>query len=219
MGYRQYFKAVDKEVVHTLITCNTEKDVYDTFKKYNFEANKNGNDNEDGVYYHCPPYNICGPEFEFGKYYENAEDLYKLGTPLFKGSLEERYCDYGIIFGGDELIQSAIKWQEEHIKEYYSTLINNTFSSEYTQIITEQKYTKNGVLDKEKMHYERLLEHCKEQMGMGWNRSFGSDSYLNMDKDNYILTESWLYELSLFNLISFYKHFDADKQYILFFGW
>lgn len=211
MSYNYYFKIVKKEVINTLLSCKSERDVYDTFKKFGFNAEKDEYDGK--CHYSCPPYNILGDELKFGgECY--SEELYKIGTELFTGKLAEYFTNYGIMFGGEELIELAINWTEEKIRQYYKDLIDNTFSNNLQEIILKDKYTKDGVCDTKQMHYDRLIEHCKNQVSMGWRRNS-----LNMDRSKYALTGSWLYELSIFNIVSFYKKFDPKTEYILFYGY
>lgn len=217
MGYRQYFKVVPKKTVNALKRCKTEEELYNKFVELGFKAERDEFKGE--VSYYCPVYNIPGAEFEFGKYYDNAESLNRLGKPVYKGESAERYFEFGLVYGGEELILDAIKWQEEHIKEMYTHLVNNTFFNSSEKFFTECNYKdKNGKVDTQKMHYERLLNHCEEQLEMNWSRKFGR-SILNTNRDSYEVTNSWTYELSIFNLVMFYKNFNPKKDYVIFYGY
>jgi len=208
MGYREYLYVVDKKVVNAIRKCKTNKELYDLFIKLGYDADYDEDDNT----YYCPLYNIDGKAFEFGKYYDNSDNLYELGKPLFKNKeLNDYYSDFNAIYGGEDLILSAIEWQKEHIIKMYENLVNNTFNSK----LEEFHYRD---MDEKDVHYNRLLEHCKDHL-MWWKMPYGNSTAINTNKDNPNLAKSWLYEHTIFDLVRIYKNFNPKKQYVLFFGW
>lgn len=55
--------------------------------------------------------------FNFGKYYEHAEEIEKLGKPLFsKKKTMEHFEDYNPHVCGIKALESAIEWQTNKIK-------------------------------------------------------------------------------------------------------
>lgn len=209
MGYREYFCIVNKTLVDELRQCKTKKDVYEVFIKYGFEADciKTTDYN-----YNCPIYNIKGRMFEFGKGYENSIEIKKMGTLLFTSEeLQKEYDSYNVYFGGVDFLECAIKWQENYLINYYENLVNNTYSSKIEELIYKQ-------YDEKEAHYQRLLSHCEDYISY-WKPVFGDARVVNMNKSEDKLTDSYLYEHSIFDLIRLYKDFDEETQYVLFFGW
>lgn len=67
MGYRHYFRKVEKSLVEKLSECKTEKEVVEVL-------NSNGIESDES---YIRITDIGGTMFEFGKYYENAESIMK----------------------------------------------------------------------------------------------------------------------------------------------
>ena len=59
------------------------KELYDLFIKLGYDADYDENDNT----YYCPLYNIDGKAFEFGKYYDNSNNLYQKDFYIKDGEL------------------------------------------------------------------------------------------------------------------------------------
>ena len=210
MGYRQYFYEVDKHIVDGFRKCQTEEELYKFCIANNIECSK---EEEYGkVYYSCPLYHIGKEIFEFGKYYENASEIYKNGDSLFTSNeLNERYEDYGAIICDENAILCAIEWQKQHIINMYEHLVNNTFEEPYAR-----GFYPSDIDDKE-LHYRRLLNHCKDHLDL-WKPMFVESAFdLNKDRDN--LVKSWLYEHTIFDLVRIYKTFDWESKCLMFMGW
>jgi hypothetical protein len=208
MGYRQYFYEVDKSKIEGIRQCKTEEELYDFCIKNGIECEKYG----DGDYY-CPLYHLGKELFEFGKYYENSSEIYKHGDSLFTSNeLNERYDDYGAIVCDEEAILCAIEWQKQHIIKVYENLINNTFEDP----IARYAYPRD--IDEKELHYQRLLEHCKDHL-MWWKPMYGDGSAINTNKERDTIVHSWLYEHTIFDLVRIYKTFDWENKSLLFLGW
>lgn len=211
MGYRQYFYEVDKSKIEGIRKCKTEEELYDFCIKNNIECDKYEYDNI--IEYYCPLYHLGKELFEFGKYYENSDEIYKHGDSLFTSEeLNKRYFDYGAIVCDENAILCAIEWQKQHIINMYEHLINNTFEDDF------QKYTFPNDIDEKELHYQRLLEHCKDHL-MWWKPMYGVGSAINTNKETDSIAHSWLYEHTIFDLVRIYKTFDWENKCLLFCGW
>ena len=73
MGYRQYFYEVDKSIVEGIRKCKTEEELYDFCIKNGIKCDKYEYDGE--VEYYLPVYKLGKEIFEFGKYYENSDEI------------------------------------------------------------------------------------------------------------------------------------------------
>ena len=211
MGYRQYFYEVDKSIVDGIRKCKTEEELYDFFFFFFIKSNKYEYDGR--VVYYLPVYKLGKEIFEFGKYYENSDELYKHGDSLFTSTeLNERYEDYGAIVCDENAILCAIEWQKQHIINMYENLVNNTFED-----TLERNYYPKDIDDKE-LHYKRLLQHCKDHLNW-WKPEFGDYTAIDTDKSKDNLADSWLYEHTIFDLVRIYKTFDWENKCLLFCGW
>lgn len=212
MGYRQYFYEVDKSKIEGIRQCQTEEELYNFCIKNGIDCDRYEYD--DGEINYCMPVYRLGKEiFEFGKYYENGEEIYKHGDSLFASNeLNERYSDYGAIICDENAILCAIEWQKQHIIKMYENLVNNTFEESY------ERYAYPSDIDDKELHYQRLLRHCKDYL-YWWDPKFGGFSAVDMDKEKDGIVHSWLYEHTIFDLVRIYKTFDWENKCLLLCGW
>lgn len=197
MGYRQYFYEIDNCLVEEIKRCVTEEDLYNVCKKHNIDCSKEVN-NDGTVDYYCPPYKFGKEIYEFGKYYENSNNIYSNGVQVFESEeLQSRYSDYGIIICNKNAVKSAIEWQREALIKLYQNLIDNK---------TENPFLENSHLDK-------MMDHCSAYLYWWKNYPY------NLEENNENLTDSWLYEHTIFDLVRIYKTFDFSKKSIMFFGY
>ena len=211
MGYRQYFYEVDKSIVDGIRKCKTEEELYDFCIKNGIKCNKYEFDGK--VEYYFPVYKLGKEIFEFGKYYENSDELYKHGDSLFTSTeLNKGYEDYGAIVCDENAILCAIEWQKQHIINMYENLVNNTFED------TLERYNYPSDIDEKELHYQRLLRHCKDHLRW-WKPEFGDYTAINTNKEKDYLVSSWLYEHTIFDLVRIYKTFDWENKCLLFCGW
>ena len=211
MGYRQYFYEVDKFKVEGIRQCKTEEELYNFCVTNGIDCEKyqHGDETE----YYCPLYHLGKELFEFGKYYENEDEIYKHGDSLFTSNeLNERYYEYGAIICDENAILCAIEWQKQHIIKMYENLINNTFEDSL------ERYNYSREIDDKELHYQRLLRHCKDHLNW-WKPEFGDYSAININKEKNNLVTSWLYEHTIFDLVRIYKTFDWENKCLLFMGW
>lgn len=190
MGYRQYLYQVDKGLVEKIRDCKTETEYLEVCKDY-FPNNRDDDD-------FFPVYELGKELFEFGKYYENADEMYKHGDSLFTSSeLNERYEDYGAIVIDKSGILCAIEWQKNRILSIYEDLAREK---------SEDRFD-------DRSQFYRLKEHADSHLRW-WK--FGACN-LNENTDN--IASSWLYEHTIFDLVRIYKTFDWERNCLVFAGW
>ena len=80
MGYRQYLYSIDTWLVDEIKKCKTRDDFIKTMQKYRNDIVEYDPFDEQ---YYVPLYKIGDEFFEFGKYYENSDEMYKHGDSLF----------------------------------------------------------------------------------------------------------------------------------------
>lgn len=202
MGYRHYFYEVDKEKVESIRNCKTKEELYNYCEQ-----------NDIKCYYSFPIYELGKVIFEFGKYYENCDEIYKHGDSLFTSEeLNEHFEDYGAIICDEEALLCAIEWQKKHIIQIYENLVNNTFKESL------ERYNYPLDIDDKELHYQRLLSHCRDYLSW-WKPEFGDYTAINTNKEKTPLASSWLYEHTIFDLVRIYKTFDWENKCLLFMGW
>jgi hypothetical protein len=153
---------------------------------------------------------LGGNEFHgFGKYYENAENIEKLGEPLFTNSDTQKhfedYCPYVV---GKEAVLCAIEDYRKKIVNWYSGLL-----------MTQEEYDssclpwKKGKTTQE----ERIKQHLESQK-REWEIIWGMFA-VNTDEESTNIVRSWLYEYEIFEIAHQFKMMDWEKNTIVFYGW
>lgn len=141
--------------------------------------------------------------FELGKlYWDNtAEEIYSTGVPLFANSEVMREFEYYYPYVvGKEGLLKAIEIYQDKIIEYLEDCMLDTYD----------EFGKEPVTSKEKIE-EDIVDRWKY-----WK----SKDVLNLNEENKeLVTNSWLYEYSIFNLVHLLKTTDWEKETILFCGW
>lgn len=196
MGYRQYLYSVDTWLVDEIRKCKTQEEFITTMQRLRNDIVEY--DSLDGVYYvHLWDLGDC--LFEFGKYYENSDEMYKHGDSLFSSDeLNELYSDYGAIVIDEDGLLCAIEWNRQKVLGIYQDLLRETSSD---------------VFDK-RSQMDRLLSHARDYLHW-WDRK--GPGCLSKDSDS--IVDSWLYEHVYFDLVRIYKTFDWDNKSMLFLGW
>lgn len=197
MGYRQYLYSVDTWLIDEIRKCQTEEGFVKTMQKFRNEIVEY--DSFDDHYY-VSLHNIGKVLFEFGKYYENSDEMYKHGDSLFSSEeLRELYEDYGAIVLEPDGLLCALGWQRNHVIEMYEDLLREK---------SERDWDSRPQLD-------RLIENAKDYLA--WWKYGDGPADLNLNRSR--LVSSWLYEHTYFELVRIYKTFDWDNQSIIFLGW
>ena len=196
MGYRQYLYSIDTWLVDEIKKCKTEDDFIKTMQKFRNEIVEYDTFDE---HYYVPLHSIGDKLFEFGKYYENSDEMYKHGDSLFTSDeLNERYSDYGVIVIEEDGLLCALNWQRKHIIEMYEDLLREKSVRDWDA----------------RPQLDRLIENAKDYL-MWWKYSNGP---ADLNKEHEQLVHSWLYEHTYFELARIYKTFDWDNKSMLFMG-
>ncbi len=126
-----------------------------------------------------------------------------MSKPLFLNKeLVERYEEYYPVIISKECVLKTIELIHKKVVKHYERLLN--FNKEHTDYIYEKELTK-----------EQFLEH-NIRSKLSWVSKF----MLNLDeKEKYKITNSWLYEHTLLELVHILKIFDWKNKDIIHFGW
>ena len=201
MGYRQYFSKVNRKKIEKirdldrdgLIKWCKENDV--PLEEYNKEE-------------YIDMFEIfdklgAKQAFEFGEYYENADEIMKNGKVLFNNSeLVEEFADFAPYMVTREAVRCAIEWQREKILKYFKSLL-----------LEEHEYEKNGIYFDSRSKQQRLEDAVQSKI-IEWEYV----PYQLGDRTDK-LTTSWLYEYTIFELIKIYKDTNWDEDCLIFYGY
>lgn len=215
MGYRYYFRKAKKPLVEAIQNCKTNEGLLETAEHFRSESVEDD-------YVFLP--HIFDQLIEFGKYYENANELYKIGEPLFRTEeLAKQYDDYGVqVYFGDQAkkaILSCIEWQKDRIKNNATSDIQKTGEFEKLFVTDTGAWlvsegTNSIMIDKDKAR--ELVEFLADiRMEKRWEQ-YG---YYDINLEHQILTDSWQYRDTIFNLLHIYKTFDYENDALIFMGW
>jgi hypothetical protein len=198
MGYRHYFYLIEKDLLNKI--HHIEKDA---FYKWGTDIGLVDPDDE----HYLPLYKIGKEFFGFGKYYENANELQQYGKPLFKNKeLSDRYEEYKPFIVGKEAVLNAIEWQKNQIIKVYENML----------LRTDKERLEEDFDDRTK---EQMYEQHLKSMYSDWKNGFNHVFAINLDESNPVITTSWKYEYSIFELVRCYKATDWEKYGLLFMGW
>lgn len=200
MGYRLYLYQVEKEFVEQARKCKTHKEFMNLCKDYFPDKNNIVNEYEDED--ECDYISLweIGKEiFEFGKGYENYEEICEHGSSLFTSKdIEECYEDYDHLVLTEEGLLCAIEWQKNKVISIYKDLMREKSENKFDKRTQEQ----------------RLKTHVNDYLSW-WEHGFVLD--LRKEKPN--VSASWIYEHTIFDLVRIYKTFDWDKYCLMLIGW
>lgn len=193
MGYRHYIYEVDARLVEKIRACKTNEE-YGRVCIENIPTYHGG-----AEYDYFPIYNLGRELFEFGKYYENADEMYKHGDSLFgNAALREEYRDYEPIVLDKSGLLCAIEWQANRVRSIYEDLLLE--KSELNEFDTRTQHM-------------RMREHIEShQRWWQWGAC-------DLDESREHLVRSWLYEHTIFDLVRIYKSFDWENKRLVFFGY
>ena len=193
MGYRQYFYEVSKDLVKKIRACKSEQDFIQLIKSEKPDAVE-----EYGEEKWVPLYNLGNYIYEFGKYYEDSDEMYKHGDSLFHSDeLNEQYTDFGAIVVERSGVKCAIDFYRNKVTRLYEDLLQEKSSNEWDN----------------RNQFDRLKEHARDYLC--WWQKDPAD--LNLEHER--IVSSWLYEHEYFELVRIYKTFDFETNSIVFMGW
>lgn len=205
MGYRHHMYAVERSRVFEITKLSP-----DELKQY---AANNGIHNEDDDN-EFSPYEfldcLCGDEFhDFGKYYENSENIYKKGVPLFMNKeTQELFEEHKPYVVERVAVLCAIEDYRQKIVNWYKELL-----------MTQEEYDASHTLTfRHKDSQEaRVRKHLENQL-KEWENRYGYTA-IDTDMNSVHISRSWLYEYAIFELAHKLKMFDWEKYMLVFYGW
>ena len=191
MGYREYFSKINKNFTKDCNNVKSEKEYYSLIKKYYpKQADKN-----------IQFYDFQDVVFEFGKNFEFSRELQKISKQLFP-NCETLQSDCEPYIVNEDGLKAVIKEYENYIINYYKKLI---------QYIENDKNPKETKLVK--------AYNCITDNFSNIYSEYFDIGFVNLNKDDSKLTNSWLYEHAIFNLVYIYKTFDWKNYDLIFYGW
>jgi hypothetical protein len=141
-----------------------------------------------------------------GKDLDDDDDyFYIYDIPSLKQVYEfGKYCDFDIShtlcsFYGDSSMEDGDTEFEIANRETFRIIIEHYI--EKVKLLYKNLIEKND--------HQELFDHVKS-MGMEWTHDFA----VNLHRETPVITSSWKYEYSIFELIRIYKNFDF-KNYVL----
>lgn len=213
MGYRTYIQVVKKDIIEDLHNCKTIEDLIKVQEKHELECFEPKSEFNDAYFkvYRIPH----REQFEFGKYCYEGRDTYQNTKDIFTTpELQELVEGNHFRFGGIKVIKAAIDWTEKHIIEAYQNLIDCKSDWEWKQhqidLMTDE--------EKRNYHYNVLLDHCREYLNWWESKIDGIHAY-NNNREKPELSNTWLYEHTLWDLVRMWKEFDEENELVLFIGW
>lgn len=198
MGHRYYFYLVEKDTLEEIHNMNKGE-------FYSWRARENILDEADGP--HISLYNIGRSFFELGSEYDNTEGIQKNSKPLFKDKyLSERYEHYEPFIAGKEALLNVINHQVDIIVKYYENMLHET--------------DKEHLLEKfDETSKEKVYEQHLKSMYSEWKNRSNKIWAIDLSEGSPVITTSWKYEYSIFELVRLYKTTDWNKYGLLFMGW
>lgn len=146
--------------------------------------------------------------FEFGKYYENAEEIQKLGTPLFENpDVNEFFEEYAPYVVEKDAVLCAIEDMRKRIIKWYDDLLMTQEEFDATHNAWESRL-------KQPDRIRRHLENQRDE----WQNAFGIVA-VNTDDESQTIVNSWLYEYEIFELAHQLKMMDWENNVLVFCGW
>ena len=200
MGYRHYLYAIPKKQIAEIQACKTNSDLIDFAKRYGYNVDYDATDSGEGW---IPPHDIGTELYELGKHSEIGHELESEKPCVFTSEeLKNMYDDYGFALLSKDDFIAIIESYRQNIVSYFQNLLE------------PQKYSiippKSTIEEQWKYYIEDKLER--------WQGKWGSTP-LNLEENTDRITNSWLYEYSIFELVRLYKTFDWENDNLVLMGW
>lgn len=141
----------------------------------------------DSVY--ISPMELTKELFDFGSSLD-VDELYKNPTWFYPKALADYYTDFdAIIITEEDLLKIINQYQQEAL-EFCNRRLKELKANDCRNTIS-----------------------CFES----WKREIKYKVYINTDKNNHLLTDSWAYEYAIFNLLHIYKTLNQEDV-LIFYG-
>ena len=204
MGYRHYFFLVDKKDVE-LVKDKTYEELMQVAKTYGVDVDED----EDYFYFNDKKFMNKTEIYEFGKLYwdDTAERIYSKGAPLFTNTETQRcFDDYRPYVMGKEAMLEAIDIYKTKIVNYYKGLLIDGDTKDFGYFYD---------INPEDIKDMVCIAHHISDMLWHWDRT----GVVDTDPENERISNSWMYEHQIFELVRLYKSIDWENKCLLFYGW
>lgn len=194
MGYRHYFYSIPKIEIEEIKRCKSNDDFCKFCIAHNYEVDDFG-DNDKFV----PVYKLGKEICEFGRLVDWAFKMQEKNESIFgDAELKQQYDDYSPVICTQEDFLFVIDEYKKKIINYYKGLLQEDKSHRLT-------------------NEQRWKRHLEDQL-LEWENEFGF-SAVNTDLSKSFITNSRLYEYSIFELVRQYKTFDFENNALVLIGW
>ena len=210
MGYRHYFYSANKNIVDSIRNLSYQE-LVDYLKEIKGESSEiddydNGT-SETYINFH----ELFGQKkiFEFGKlYYEDtSQKISSKGEFLFTNNDTREYFEnYNPYIISEDGFLEAIEIYKNKIISYWEDL-NNDGAIQVLPFGIE--------LERPDITKEKKVERLIRNELFYWKNNYA----INLDRNKERITNSWMYEHEIFELVRLYKTFDFDNNYLLFYGY
>lgn len=219
MSYRLYISSMPKKEYNKIKSLNLEQ--LESFYK-------NDSDNEIGEEWYKSIRSYGETQYELGSNIELVAPPKSHSTFFKKKETRETYSDYNLIVVDKTFLEYVIKKIENEVRSNYikmatpfMNLRESDFKNEFLDSVkVEYNYPQNIYnFDFSKINQEQqnqlfeIIKHVKS-MQLEWTEHY---SAINLGSKQ-IITNSWKYEYSLFELARIYNFFDWDKNIMFFYG-
>lgn len=127
--------------------------------------------------------------FDFGSSLD-IEDLYKNPTSFYPKAIADFYTDFdAIIITEEDLLKIINQYQQEAL-DFFNKKLKELKANDCHKVIEL---------------FESRIREIKYKV------------YINTDKNNHLLTDSWAYEYAIFNLLHIYKTLNKEDV-LIFYG-
>ena len=200
MGYRHYFYRVGKQEVNDIKNMSKDE-LLEHFKAFPEVVEEDEGDTY--INFHQLLKTIGANEvFEFGKYYENEENIMKLSEPMFDlPETQKEFEYYHPVVVGKEAVECAVEFNRHKVVEYFEGLLQTPEEARQKDPIWYDSRT-----------IEEKIKYAIEQKIRIWK-------YRPFSLEGRNMVTSWMYEYEVFQLVDLYRNTDWEKYCLIFFGY
>ena len=200
MGYRTYIGKIPKTEWEKI----TDLSLDDLYKL-------KGVDREDD---YLSMSELCEDIYEFGKYTEFDDE--KFYTPFFRNKETQEYysSDHDFHIVGKDFFEHVIEHYVELVRKYFRRILDPFIDGE------NGGCNFNGPMDtaQHKLAFVDCADYVRG-MAQEWGIASFFDDTRPFKLGGDVITNSWKYEYSIFELVRIYKTFDWENDYLVYYGW
>lgn len=119
----------------------------------------------------------------------DVDELYKNPTPFYPKAIADFYTDFDAIIITEEDLLKIINQYQQKVLDFCNRRLKEIKANDCRSTIS-------------------FLE--------SWKREIKYKVYINADKNNHLLTNSWAYEYAIFNLLHIYKTLNKEAVLVLY---